>query len=93
MRTSNINCRQFVETLTPFTANNLSGHKVSGDCYIVKSYSWWPLWACIKGVWYGHNERYSASTSKQRSQSWPNSSKPIILDSCSALRTKINNSD
>lgn len=89
MKTSNQKCRQYVETLIPFQGHNLSGHKISDTCYMVQSYGWWPLWACINGKWYGHDERYSASTSKQRSQSYPYNSEPTMLDDCQVLRNKI----
>ena len=69
MRISNINCRSCVDNLMPFKGSNLSGIKSS--IYVVYSYGWYPLWANINGTWYGHNSRYSVTTTKQRSQSRP----------------------
>ena len=70
MKTSNKECRRLVESCIPFQANNLSAGFV-GDVYVVFSYNWFPIWACIDGVWYGHRQRYSTSTSKHVSQSMP----------------------
>ena len=78
-RVSNMNCRKYVESCTEFKGSNLSGIKgsnfsgikLSDRVYVVWSYDWYPLWACIDGKWYGHNSKYSKTTSKQTTQSMP----------------------
>jgi len=70
-RTANMNCRGYVENEMEFQGNNLCGKRLSDRAYVVYSYNWYPLWACIDGKWYGHNSKYSVSTSKQRTQSKP----------------------
>ena len=70
-RVSNKNCRKYVENQEEFKGSHLCGKKLSDRVYVVWSYNWYPLWACIDGKWYGHNDRYSVSTSKQTTQSMP----------------------
>jgi hypothetical protein len=72
MRTTNKNARECVVKLKPFTASNLSATLRNGF-YVVYSYGWYPLFAySIHDLkWYENEERYSVSTSRQKSQSHP----------------------
>lgn len=72
MRTTNTKSRHFVENKVAFTANNLCG-MWKHNYYVVYSYNWWPLFAYseAKGVWYENIDKYSVSTSKQRTQCHP----------------------
>ena len=72
MRTSNKNCRQYVERQQTFEANNLFA-EWHDDVYIVFSYGYhWPLFVYKNGQWYETNDKYSVSTSKHQSQARPN---------------------
>lgn len=70
MRVANRDCSNFVNNLRPFKGSNLSGFN-RGDVYVVASYGWYPLFVNKGGRWYTHEEKYSVSTSRQRSQSYP----------------------
>ena len=70
MKTSNAKCREYVQNKEPFKANNLHG-QIEGGKYIVYSYGWYPLWAYVDGKWFENVDKYSSSTSKQKSQSCP----------------------
>lgn len=70
-RIANMNSRGHVESQSEFQGNNLCGKQLSDRVYVVRSYGWYSLWACIDDKWYGHNSRYSQSTSKQTTQSMP----------------------
>lgn len=72
MRTTNAKARQFVQSLQEFRANNLSAKK-EGNYYVVYSYGWYPLFAyhVESTKWFENSERYSVSTSKQRTQCHP----------------------
>ena len=72
MRTTNAKSRQFVQEKQPFQASNLSAIN-HPSVYVVYSYGWYPLFAFsfITKKWYENKERYSVSTSKQRSQCHP----------------------
>lgn len=79
VKTSNIRCRQFVQSRQPFTANNLFGVYLEGNDelnlsprYVVYSYgTHFPLFVHQSGVWFENQDRYSVTTSKHRSQSHP----------------------
>ncbi|MCJ7828442.1 MAG: hypothetical protein MUP81_01720 [Dehalococcoidia bacterium] len=75
----------------PFEGSNLSGFKFSPKLYVVYSYGHYPLWACINGKWYGHNSKYSQTTSCHQSQSQPEIeySQITILDTVDELKAKI----
>lgn len=71
MKTSNQNCRQYVERQEPFKANNLFAER-HGNTYTVWSYGYhWPLFVCKGGQWYETNGKYSTTTSKHQSQARP----------------------
>lgn len=72
MRTTNAKSRQFVQEKEAFEANNLRGVSLP-SVYVVYSYKWYPLFAYsyITRKWYENKDRYSVSTSKQRTQCHP----------------------
>ena len=72
MRIANRNSRDFVMNLKPFKGSNLHAEN-KGNLYVVYSYEWWPLWIYCKDnkVWFENKDRYSVSTSKQRTQTAP----------------------
>jgi hypothetical protein len=79
VRTSNSNCRTHVQSRKPFTGNNLFAVYLEGrqdlnltPRYVVYSYgTHWPLFIHQDGVWFENQDRYSVSTSKQKSQAHP----------------------
>ena len=86
VRTSNIKCRSFVQTRTPFEGNNLFGvlflaepDRNLTERYVVYSYgTHFPLFiwqACDAGSqlgqWFENQDRYSPTTSKHKTQSHP----------------------
>ena len=71
VRVSNQKSSGYVESRTPFRANNLDGVKLDNGVYVVLSYGYYPLWLYKGGKWYGNSEKYSVSTSKQQTQSRP----------------------
>lgn len=80
-RTSNKNARMFVQDRTPFKAHNLEGkweEREGVRMYVVRSYGWWPLFAFANGQWYENADRYSVSTSKQRSQCHPHEDTTLV---------------
>ena len=72
VRTSNKNCRTFVESMQEFKANNLEGKFNSNGNYVVLSYGWYPVFLNKGGKWFEVDSRYSVSTAKQMTQSRPN---------------------
>lgn len=70
MKTTNQKCREYVQNRVEFTANNLKGVQV-GEIYVVYSYGWYPLFIHDGEKWYENYEKYSVSTSKQRTQAHP----------------------
>lgn len=72
MKTTNAKARQFVQERLDFKASNLHGVNET-SVYVVYSYKWYPLFAYsyITRKWYENSERYSVSTSRQKSQSHP----------------------
>jgi len=89
MKTSNIKCRQFVNNCESFRGSNLSGVKITDSLYVVYSYGWWPIWAKINNQWYGHKEKYSPTTSKHTSQSWPDSQNIHYVENVEQLKANI----
>lgn len=77
MKVANRDCREFVNNLRPFQGSNLSGFN-RGDVYVVASYGWFPLFVNKGGRWFTHEEKYSVSTSKQRTQSYPNAEVQVV---------------
>ena len=72
MRTTNQECREFVQERKPFKASNLDGRQV-GKLYVVYSYAWYPLFVydTISCVWYENTTKYSVSTTRQKSNAHP----------------------
>lgn len=72
MKTTNTKSRAFVQEKQPFKASNLKGVTLT-TAYVVYSYDWYPLFAFsfITRKWYENKDRYSVSTSKQKSQCHP----------------------
>lgn len=72
MKTTNAKSRQFVQRLEEFKASNLSARR-EGQFYVVYSYDWYPLFAYSyeNNKWFENADKYSASTSRQKSQSHP----------------------
>lgn len=79
---SNSSARSMVANKSPFRASNLSGRNF-GNVYVVESYGYYPLFVYKNGVWYENANKFSASTSKQMSQSRPNAE--TILSSTKEL--------
>ncbi|MBE3145015.1 MAG: hypothetical protein IMZ61_14020 [Planctomycetes bacterium] len=80
-----------IENQEPFEGSNLAGVKVSPKLYVVYSYGYYPLWACINGKWYGHKSKYSNTTSTHQGQSRPQIEygEITILDNVKQLEAKI----
>ena len=81
MRIANRNSRDFVMNLKPFKGSNLHAEN-KGSFYVVYSYEWFPLWIYCKDnkVWFENKDRYSVSTSKQRTQTAPFNVETIKLN-------------
>ena len=64
----------YVADKLPFKGHNLYGLRFgpNDSCYVVYSYGeHWPLWLWVDNHWFGNKSRYSVTTSKHRSHSWP----------------------
>ena len=74
MRITNSKSRIFTQAKQAFEASNLRAIHRNG-LYIVYSYKWYPIFVCDmqSGEWFENQEHYSVSTSRQKSQSHPNS--------------------
>jgi len=71
MKISNIRARGFVQDRKAFKANNLFA-VTKGNKYIVYSYgTHFPLFLFSDGIWYENQDKYSVTTSKQKTQSHP----------------------
>ena len=74
MRIANRKSYEYTTTQRPFIANNLYAENINDRFYVVYSYGpHWPLWVYDRQVrvWYGHNSKYSQTTSKHKFQSKP----------------------
>lgn len=71
-KTTNRKSSEFVAATLEFQANNLQG-VWEGCYYVVYSYGWFPLfmYSIEQAAWLENSERYSVSTSKQRTQCHP----------------------
>ena len=85
-KTSNKNAFQYVNTLTEFKANNLSGeiigtnkYLITNKLYVVKSYGYYPvfIYSYQTKNWYETDDRYSVSTAKQMTQVRPTGAQVI----------------
>lgn len=75
MRIANANARRYVCECKEFTGNNIFA-MYSGKVYVVYSFGrHFPMYAKIKGKWYGNKDRYSVSTSKHQTQTHPSCKK------------------
>ena len=71
MKVSNNRSRPFVQNKKEFKGNNLFAVN-KGDKYVVYSYGeHFPLFVFSNGTWYENEDRYSVTTSKQKTQSHP----------------------
>jgi len=71
MAVANSKARDLVQNQTPFKGSNTFAEVISG-IYVVFSYGYhFPLFACVNGKWYENGDKYSPSTSKQKSQLHP----------------------
>ena len=72
-RIANSDSRSYSENHLDFKGNNLEGKTLSNGDYVVRSYGWYALWYWVKktNTWYGNATKFSASTSRQASQSRP----------------------
>ena len=72
-RIANSDSRSYSENHLDFKGNNLEGKTLSNGDYVVLSYGWYALWYWVKktNTWYGNATKFSASTSRQASQSRP----------------------
>jgi hypothetical protein len=72
-RIANSDSSSSAENFLDFQGSNLEGKTLSNGDYVVLSYGWYPLWFYSRrnSTWYGNSTKYSASTSKQSSQSRP----------------------
>jgi hypothetical protein len=71
----NIKSSEYVSSKIPFKGSNLEGYwSVNGKnqwYYVVESYGWYPVYLFINDKWFEISDRYSSTTSKQMSQSYP----------------------
>lgn len=80
IKTSNNNCRQYVQKRQEFKGNNLFGQQYNG-VYVVYSYGYhWPLYAYVEsdGQWYANSDKSSVSTSKHANQAHPCPDRPCV---------------
>ena len=83
-RIPNYRARAFVETRAEFDGSNLYGQWLNdGKWYVVFSYgSHWPLHAYSEELdaWFSNEDKYSVSTSKHKSQTWPRFSYDLSVE-------------
>jgi len=85
MKTSNSKARQCVQNSIDFKGNNTFGYTLPNGIYAVWSYGLhFPLFAKVGKTWYENQDRYSVSTSKQRTQLHPHTETELV--SCDELR-------
>ena len=89
MKVRNRVCSPVVTRQEAFTGSNLSGVEVTDTLYVVYSYGYYPLWACIEGQWFGHKSKYSKTTSAHQSGSRPKVGDITILKTVGELKEKI----
>lgn len=74
MRIANRDSGHFVARREIFKANNIFSENYNDRFYIVYSYGYhFPLWVYDRKdrQWYGNSDKYSVTTSKHKSQSYP----------------------
>lgn len=74
-KTTNTGAWEYSTALMPFRGSNLEGiweDNSKGEWYyVVKSYDWYPIYLHKENKWFGVDNNYSSSTSKQMSNSRP----------------------
>ena len=74
-KTTNTSAWEYSTALMPFKGSNLEGiwdDNSKGEWYyVVKSYQWYPIYLYKEDKWFGVDNYYSSSTSKQMSNSRP----------------------
>lgn len=72
-RITNGEAKDYSENRLPFKGANLEGKELDNGDYVVLSYGHYPIWYYNKKEekWYTNSDKYSATTSKQTSQSRP----------------------
>ena len=77
IRTSNINSSKYTTLKKEFKANNLYAVN-KNNCYVVYSYGkHFPIYVYKNKYWYMNKNKYSISTSKQQTQSKPDTKRII----------------
>ena len=82
VKVANSNCRQHVESLTEFNGSNLFSES-KPKYYVVYSYGYhFPilLYVHADSVWFINNDKYSRSTRKHQSQTYPRCGKKVNTD-------------
>tara|TARA_R100001443_G_scaffold52437_4_gene64107 strand:- start:420 stop:713 length:294 start_codon:yes stop_codon:yes gene_type:complete len=80
VKTSNIKCSELVNKKIEFRASNIFSEHIKKDkLYIVYSYGYhFPMYVKYKNTWFENSDKYSVTTSKQQSQSRPNSKTKLL---------------
>lgn len=73
MKIANRDARRYVQFRREFTGNNIHASTAwySGDQYMVYSYSHWPMFIYVNGLWYENSDKRSPTTSKHHTQCHP----------------------
>ena len=82
VRVANSDCRQYIESLTEFKSSNLFSES-NTKYYVVYSYGYhFPILLYIHAdaTWFINNDKYSRSTSKHQSQTYPHYGKKVNTD-------------
>jgi hypothetical protein len=82
-RIPNYRARAFVAVKEEFVGSNIYGTNVRNGWYVVYSYgSHWPLHAYSEelDIWFSNKDKYSTTTSKHKSQTWPRFSYDLSLE-------------
>ena len=82
VKVANNNCRQYIESLTEFKGSNLFSES-NTKYYVVYSYGYhFPILLYVRAgaTWFINNDKYSRSTSKHQSQTYPHYGKKVNTD-------------
>lgn len=80
IKTSNSNCRQYVQRRQEFQGSNLFGQQYNG-VYVVYSYDYhWPLYAYVESEdqWYANYSKRSMTTTKHATLAYPCPDRPCV---------------
>lgn len=80
IKTSNSNCRQYVQRRQEFQGSNLFGQQYNG-VYVVYSYGYhWPLHAYVESEdqWYANYSKRSMTTTKHATLAHPCPDRPCV---------------